>query len=68
MYVYKEQNSAISANWKKLMLIQDGTKLLLMLTKPHTMTLISSNRSIFVNGSVVCRSLIFLILPKTCST
>ena len=30
---------------KKLIFIQIGTTLLLMLTKPHTMTIMSSNRS-----------------------
>ena len=50
---------------KKLMLIQNGTTLLFMLTKPHTMTIMSSNT---VNGTVVCRSLNFLILPITNST
>ena len=53
---------------KKLMLIQNGTTLLFMLTKPHTMTIMPSNRSTWVNGNVVCRSLSFLILPITRST
>ena len=53
---------------KKLMLIQNGTTLLFMLTKPHAMTIISSNRSIWVNGNVACASLNFLILPITRST
>ena len=53
---------------KKLIFIQIGTTLLLMLTKPHTMTIMSSNRSTWVNGNVVCRSLNFLILPITRST
>ena len=52
----------------KLMFIQNGTKLLLLLTKPHTMPIMSSNRSTWVNGNVVCRSLNFLILPITRST
>ena len=46
-----------STNWKKkLMLIQNGTTLLFVLTKPHTMTIMSPNRSTWVNGIVVCRS------------
>ena len=53
---------------KKLMLIQNGTTLLFILTKPHTMTIMSPNRSTWVNGNVVCRSLTFLILPITRST
>ena len=39
-----------------------------MLTKPHTMTIKSSNRSTLVNGNVVYRSLNFLTLPSACST
>ena len=40
-------------------------KLMFMLTKPHTMTIMSSNRSTWGNGNVVCRRLNFLILPIT---
>ena len=41
---------------------------IIMLTKPHTMTIMSSNTSNWVNGNVVCRSLNFLILHITRST
>ena len=39
-----------------------------MLTKPHTMAIMSSHRSTWVNGHVVSRSLNFLVLPITRST
>ena len=48
---------------KKLILIQKETTLLFMLTKPRTMTLISSNRSASGDSNIVRRSLNFLILP-----
>ena len=50
------------------MLIQNGTTLLIMMTKPCPMTIMSSDRSTWVDGNVVCRSLSFLILPITRST
>ena len=56
------------SNFYEVIFIQIGSTLLLMLTKPHTMTIMSSNRSTWVNGNVVCRSLNFLILPITRST
>ena len=39
-----------------------------MLTKPHIVIIMSSNRSTWVNGNVVCRSLNFLILAINSST
>ena len=53
---------------KKTIFIQIGTTLLSMLTKSHTKTIMSYNRSTWVNGNVVCRSLNYSILPITQST
>ena len=53
---------------KKTIFIRIGTTLLSMLTKSHTKTIMSYNRSTWVNGNVVCKSLNYSILPITQST
>ena len=53
---------------KKAIFIQIGATLLSMFTKPQAMTIMSSNRSTWVNRNVVCKSLNYSILPITQST
>ena len=53
---------------KNTIFIQIGATLLSMFTKSHTMTIMPSNRSTWVNRNVVCKSLNYSILPITQST